>query len=394
MPFYPIHKELKDLSRHMPRGNFGLWYNKFVPLNNADACKPSDDRDDKDSENRPIDHYFNIYGQMKNNSTEILTAMLKRKHEAMDDFCGIFPPDKFKEIVICATLLSPLITGIGESHPHEISMVFDHNMGIPYIPASGVKGIVRFAHTLALIAEAETRGEINDERFFNDEEHWTFVPLMFGTQTSRGKVVFLDAYPEKIPDLHKDIMNPHYAPYYSDDRKEPPADYHQPNPIKFLTVKAETTFIFRAVAERVHDLPEKVETAFAKALTEEGVGAKTSVGYGRFRIDKRTPTAATSGKVTLPLPEETHAVKETPPSEETWDDAYVSFNAGGGGVVTVQATGGGKAELRGKDKALATVAESLHKKLFEKQKNIPKARVTIRKVGNHYEIIRVEAMDP
>jgi len=30
-------------------------------------------------------------------------------------------------------------------------MTFDHNLGIPYIPASSIKGIVRFAHTLDLI---------------------------------------------------------------------------------------------------------------------------------------------------------------------------------------------------------------------------------------------------
>lgn len=90
---------------------------------------------------------------------------------------------------------------------------------------------------------------------------------------------------------------------------------------------------------------------------------------------------------------ETHTVKEPPP-EETWDNAYVSFNAGSGGVVTATTKDGKKADLRGKEKALAAVAEPLHKKLFEKPRNIPKASVTVRTIGNHYEIIRVEAMTP
>jgi CRISPR-associated protein Cmr6 len=290
MAFYPVHKELQNLSRNMQQGNFGLWFNKFIPLNNENACKPSDDKDDKDSENRAVDHYFNMYGKMKNNAAD----MLKRKHNDMDDYCASFPSEKYEEIVICATLTTPLITGIGESHPHEVSLVFDHNMGIPYIPASGIKGIVRFVHTLSLIPEACEIDPIDNKGYFNDEDNWTLIPIMFGTQKNRGKVVFLDAYPhpEKVPDLHIDIMNPHYGPYYSDDKKEtPPADHHNPTPIKFLTVAKGTTFIFRAVAEKRENMSEKVRVAFIKALTEEGVGAKTAVGYGRFQIDEKKKEA-------------------------------------------------------------------------------------------------------
>ncbi len=392
MPFYPIHKQLKDQSRNMLRGNFGLWYNKFVPLNNADECRPSANMGERDSENSTVDRYENTYAQIKKNSCEMLSAMLIRKHDALDEFCESFPAGEFTRITIYATLITPLITGIGESHPNEVSMVFDHNMGIPYIPASGVKGIVRFAHTLSLIPQAEAENKIDKLGCFDDEKDWTYVPFMFGTQATRGKVVFLDAYPESLPELHVDIMNPHYGPYYSDERKQtPPADYHQPNPIKFLTVKPATTFVFRAIAKRDYELPEKVETAFTKALTVEGVGAKTSVGYGRFRIDKRTSIDSDTGKAILPLPGQIHAAKAEPPSEETWDDAYVVFNAGSGGVIT--ATKDGKrAEIRGKEKALTVVSETLHKKLFERPRNVPRARVIVRAVGNAFEIVRIEAM--
>ncbi len=280
MAIYPFCKELQDLSRNMTKGNFGLWYNKYIPL--SDAFKASDENG-KDT--RPVEHYFARYGQMKKNASEILDYMLKQKHADMDDFCTGFSPDKYEEIVIYATLATSLITGIGESHPHEVSMVFDHNMGIPYIPASGIKGIVRFAHTLSLIPEAIERTVINEKGYFNDEDDWTLNPIMFGTQNNMGKVVFFDTYPEKVPDLHVDIMNPHYAPYYSEGK--PPADHHNPTPIKFLTVAQGTSFIFRAIAEKKENMPEKVRTAFIKAITEEGIGAKTAVGYGRFLIDEK-----------------------------------------------------------------------------------------------------------
>jgi CRISPR/Cas system CMR subunit Cmr6 (Cas7 group RAMP superfamily) len=89
-----------------------------------------------------------------------------------------------------------------------------------------------------------------------------------------------------VPDLHVDIMNPHYGDYYgADTSRTPPADYLNPVPIKFLTVAKDTAFIFRAlVGKNQVDLVKKVKNAFEKALTAEGVGAKTAVGYGRFDI--------------------------------------------------------------------------------------------------------------
>lgn len=285
MAFYPFPEALQSISKSKTTGNFGLWYNKFIPL--SSAYKPSDE---SGKDTMPVEYYFTRYGQMKNNAADLL----KRKHQDMDDYCASFPSEEYEEIVIGATLTTPLITGSGESHPHEVSMVFDHNTGIPYIPASGVKGIVRFAHTLSIFLDEN--GQVKEPykgQEYLDEAREN-IPDIFGGEKIiidqnkekkiilRGRVVFLDAYPAKIPDLHIDIMNPHYAPYYSEGK--PPADHHNPTPIKFLTVAKGTRFIFRAVAEKKENLPEKVRAAFIKALTEEGVGAKTAIGYGRFEV--------------------------------------------------------------------------------------------------------------
>jgi CRISPR-associated protein Cmr6 len=127
--------------------------------------------------------------------------LIDKKHAEQSEFCESFS-SKYGHITITARLKTPLITGIGETHPHEVSMVFDHNMGIPYIPASGIKGIVRFAHTLSLIdniPDGKLIERDKDDRpcspHFNDEENWTGVPQLFGTQGQRGSVIFLDAYP-------------------------------------------------------------------------------------------------------------------------------------------------------------------------------------------------------
>ncbi|MBA4395774.1 MAG: type III-A CRISPR-associated RAMP protein Csm5 [Syntrophus sp. (in: bacteria)] len=87
-------------------------------------------------------------------------------------------------------------------------------------------------------------------------------------------------------------------------------------------------------------------------------------------------------------------VPATPPApvEEIWADAYVGFDAGGGGILRAIAKDGSKkAELRGREKALAVSAEPLHKKLFEGKKSVPKASVTVRKISEKiHEIVRVD----
>ncbi len=278
---YPFYKELQILSDNFNSGNFGLWYNKFIPINDSSFKASGKNGDDKE----PVKFYQNQYEKicLKNN---IIKKILTQKHLNQSDFFAVFPDDKYDKIIITAKLISPLITGVGESHPHEVSMVFDHNLGIPYIPASGIKGIVRFAHTLSIIPEAIENNKIENNKF-DDEEDWTKIPLMFGKggdKGNRGRTIFLDAYPVNIPNLHEDIMNPHYGAYYLEGK--PPADFLTPVPIKFLTVEKGTEFVFRAVVSKEYGITDMVKKAFKKALTEEGVGAKTAVGYGRFEIKK------------------------------------------------------------------------------------------------------------
>ncbi|MBW2663356.1 MAG: type III-B CRISPR module RAMP protein Cmr6 [Deltaproteobacteria bacterium] len=294
----------REAAKSFSKGNFSLWFNKFIPLNDKTKCKPCDQRG---NDKEVVQYYESFYNGLKNNLT--LKKLLDEKQRSQKQFCKIYENAGYKIINYQAELKSPLITGIGQTHPNEVGMVFDHTIGIPYIPASSVKGIVRFAYMLELIKSE------NLEQFLNREKDGiiesipeTKIPAIFGgdleTEKSgkseiekrSGRVIFLDAYPEKAPHLHVDIMNPHYGDYYSDEKgKIPPADYLAPTPIKFLTVKPGTVFTFRALAPNDSYFIEPVKTAFQKALEDEGVGAKTAVGYGRFEIkkDQNRLTAAT-----------------------------------------------------------------------------------------------------
>lgn len=272
----PVHREIKDLviKDKFNQGNFGLWFYKFIEL----------DKDFKTG-NDDIDMYQKRYKKLHEND-KFLKILIENKHLSQYAFCKS-KEDTHKTLTFKATLISPLVTGIGNAHPCEVGMTFDHSLGIPYIPASSIKGIVRFAHTLSLVDEAYEKNIVDEEGWFDDEADWTKIPTIFGISQDngrRGKVIFLDAYPEKVPDLHVDIMNPHYTPYYSEC--EPPADYYNPIPIKFLTVAEKTTFIFRVLIDKkASDIEQEVSRAIKNSLEKEGVGAKTAVGYGRFKIE-------------------------------------------------------------------------------------------------------------
>lgn len=277
----PIYREITEVvSNNYNNGNPGLLFNKFIDLN-PNGYSPLENY---------LDNYTEKYNRIKNNADNLL----EKKHFHQYCFCKTF--EKLYDIlIVSAELLTPMIIGIGQSHPGEVGMIFDHTIGIPYIPASSVKGIVRFSHILNMIEDPKNEDKILDRDEIDDEEDWTFVKHLFGTGGDKGNVgnvIFLDAYPIKSPNLHVDIINPHYQKYYTDERNTtPPSDNLEPVPIKFLTVKNKNEFIFRVlikkniILEDGKTLFDLIKKALERVLTIEGIGAKTAIGYGRFKIN-------------------------------------------------------------------------------------------------------------
>lgn len=161
-----------------------------------------------------------------------------------------------------------MVVGLGGRSPVETDLLVHPIYGIPYVPGSALKGLVRaYAHLEDL----------------DDDES------ILGTQEQGGVVIFFDAVPDRPLLLDVDIMNPHYPKYYRDTQDTvPPSDDQDPNPVHFLAVAAPSVFHF-AVAPRLTDgtSREKVEKAamwLKEALRDYGIGAKTNAGYGRFDV--------------------------------------------------------------------------------------------------------------
>jgi len=297
MPEYPFNSNLHEIAGDIALGNFGLWYNKFVPLGDFTECKASDLSGKKEERHAYYKSQYDLFKKGR-----IAQALLQQRHCGQIHFCSTMENRGYVKLVFKAELRKPLVTGLGESHPSETSLVFDHTSGIPYIPASSIKGIIRFAHSLNLLfddsgnfsSEFVIQGK-NDENeideVLDEANNDTWIPQIFGGDsrgqdkkitTNRGQVIFLDAYPETIPDLHVDIINPHYKKYHGSE-DEAPGDYCDPEPIKFLTIAKSSSFVFRMLVPEVISFPmEKIRKAFLDVLENHGIGAKTATGYGRF----------------------------------------------------------------------------------------------------------------
>ena len=81
--------------------------------------------------------------------------------------------------------------------------------------------------------------------------------------------------------LEFDIMNPHYGPYYQNGKA--PGDWHDPRPVIFLVVRPGIEFKFAVAPLGNEELARKTRAILEEALKNHGVGAKTSLGYGRFQ---------------------------------------------------------------------------------------------------------------
>ncbi len=287
MVFCPCGKDIKNNDESIvkfTRGNFSLWYNKYIPINdvNYKVCDASGN--DKNFTPYYVERYNEI---MK---TSDVVRILIKKNRDQDAYLK-YLSSKYQVVAIRAKLSSNLIAGIGQAHPAEISMTFDRNTGVPYIPASSIKGVARFAYTLGLIDNVDSTCFDRDKDGEFLVEEMTRIPDVFGgtkkisakeNEILRGSVIFLDAYPETAPELFVDILTPHYTEYYSKDKW--PTDNMDPVPVSFLAVKAGTVFTFRAIVLKNNDNvnEEIVKNILEKTIFVEGLGAKTSVGYGRF----------------------------------------------------------------------------------------------------------------
>lgn len=227
-----------------------------------------------------------------------------------------------------------LIVGLGGENVLETGITLHHTYGVPVIPGTALKGLA--AHYCDAVLgwggdtlehqqfRKDTKYKPADRDAKNNEQYRADLPkaiervgevykVLFGATDDAGHIVFHDAW--IVPDclskpnkgLVADVMTPHHMKY-NDDGSQPPTDFDDPNPVRFLSVAGE--FLVAVSCDVADETGDKwaalAMDILKKALAEWGVGGKTNAGYGRL-VPKGARSAGAGGAA-APV----HGPAETP----------------------------------------------------------------------------------
>jgi CRISPR-associated protein Cmr6 len=328
-----------------------------------------------------------------------------------------------------AQAVAPFTTGLGNEHPLENGFSFMWPYGLPYLPGSGVKGVLRkAAQELADGLWGDSRGwseqpsyEINVGT--QQQPRWikvSMIDVLFGREPPRGDgdhvrgaLTFWDVIPQIAGDsLLVEIMTPHQTHYYQQKKEKKtgdsvsPHDSGQPNPIYFLTVPPGSSCAFHVVCDEAHlrrltstRLPDAADLlaegefhwktlvahAFEHAFQWLGFGAKTAVGYGAMQ-------RRAGGGVAEPAMSDAHGRSAAPAAAssartEVWNNAKLAWKPG---PQQLNAATGGKVSAPVKGAAAAKLFDD--PAVFERLKNkgeLKGLRVEVSIDGNRVTLTRV-----
>ena len=242
----------------------------------------------------------------KFNFTDVPFSKIQARQKA------IFDTFKTKKSIENLNIDGKLAIGLGAASVYETGINLHHIYGIPFLPASSIKGITRswvianvfesekealkdkaFCDIFGCSGEAKVaigKDKVNCKSYYKLEAEKNKDKKDLGDRA--GNIIFLDAFPIKAPNVRVDVMTPHYGEWYGEGK--PPVDTMMPVPIPFLVLK-NTQFSFYFGLKNEYDenigfkenenkpILDLVETWLKFSLTQHGIGAKTAVGYGYFQ---------------------------------------------------------------------------------------------------------------
>jgi len=208
-----------------------------------------------------------------------------------------------------------------DDHAFKIGFFFDYTSGMPIIPGSSVKGVLRSAFPQRIIVPKkvvtnqlekenwikeilEQKCGITGDVDIDELEREIFDGLRKEPyQQNKARVaiqpvpvyerdIFFDAVPIEITANNighsKQLLGSDYiTPHKNKDRNLPELDpFSNPNPLKFLKIMPSVKIEFRfkledSVIIPALNLKNKI-ILFREIITTLGIGAKTNVGYGQF----------------------------------------------------------------------------------------------------------------
>ncbi len=173
---------------------------------------------------------------------------------------------------------SRLIVGLGDESVRETSITLHRLDGMPAIPGSAIKGLIRRV-------VASTEFKVHDmssgqARPLDMKEQ----AVLTGAVESASYFTFFDAWyvPASARDdrpLRRDVMTPHHQKYNSSRGRDAPTDFDDPVPVPFISAWGSYRF---AILGPTAGWTALAKSALLFGLEHWGIGAKTSSGYGRM----------------------------------------------------------------------------------------------------------------
>lgn len=173
-----------------------------------------------------------------------------------------------KKIANASFRLKSLYPGLllGSGYPHELPDVkeqailgfdFDYTTGLPIIRGSSIKGVLRsaFEHKEYIQELLDTKIDIEEL----EKEIFENGDIFFDALIVGGEEILADDY-----------LAPHGELY------------EEPTPLRFIKVAPGVEFEFLFLLKDGIVSKEEKKDLFKQILLDLGLGAKTSVGYGRF----------------------------------------------------------------------------------------------------------------
>lgn len=277
----PLYKPSENYPTAKPEhANLGLWFSRFY-----DRFTPNWTVEDSSKTETGKKDWINTVAGSQGERKRL--AALQERQEALGKALGA------KSGVFKTTW--HLATGLGIDHPVENGFTFHPTLGLPYLPAAGVKGVLRGW-------VEQWKDDFPDDKARADcVAHW-FGSASEGNAGSAGALIFFDALPTEPLYLTCDIMTPHMGKWYesgsdikaSNEAETLPADWHSPVPVPFLVVSGAKFLV--QIAPRLTGNPtgDAQAQAACKDAFEQlvlafdwlGAGAKTAAGYGRLERQK------------------------------------------------------------------------------------------------------------
>ena len=208
-----------------------------------------------------------------------LTALHRRRGAAVDALAAAAGASA---MFVTITPAWRVVIGHGENGLYESGLTLSPVYGVPVLPGSALKGMAAASARSSGAATEAVASLFGSPR--PGQEH-----AVKDGAAAKGVVTVLDALPVSAPRLIVDVLTPHVKPYYDQVNNPrtavtvPPAEYHNPVPVRFLAVGAtefRTALIGPAAAVRTFF------ELLREGFDELGIGGKTAAGDGYCQVQE------------------------------------------------------------------------------------------------------------